>query len=354
MRQSRKLEHIRHAAALPDGPQNTYFADISLIHNCLPDLTDSEVEMTTEIAGIPLRHPFMINAITGGAEAVADFNGRIAEIAKVTHSAMAVGSQYAGLEFPEMADTYRIVRKVNPSGIIFANLGAHASPEQAKRAVDMIGAQALQIHLNVAQEIVMAEGDRSFVGYLHNIEKIVRSVDVPVIVKEVGCGIAREQAVALVNVGVRALDVGGAGGTNFIAIEAARLGRPVSPELAAWGIPTAISLLETLDAAGGTVDVIASGGIRTPLEAVKALALGAAGIGAAGPVIKLVLQKDSEAAAVWIRQFLAEMKQFVLLTGARNCSELCQKPVVITGFVREWLLARGINITEYRKRKRHS
>ena len=149
-------------------------------------------------------------------------NGHIAEFACLTNTAMAVGSQYAALEDPEVQHSYQIVREKNPDGIIFANLGAHATPMQAQLAVDMIHAQAIQIHLNPAQEFMMAEGDRDFSGYLKNIAKIVESVKVPVIVKEVGCGIAKEQAALLAEVGVKAIDVGGMGGTNFLAIEAAR------------------------------------------------------------------------------------------------------------------------------------
>jgi isopentenyl-diphosphate delta-isomerase len=347
VRQSRKLDHLKYSLALGDGPGTNGFADFSLVHNCLPGLAWSDIELTTAVAGIPLRHPVIINAITGGAADVSDINARLAELARETGAAMAVGSQYAALEDPAVCESYRIVRTVNPDGPLFANLGAHATPDQAVRAVAMIGADALQLHLNVAQELAMDEGDRDFSGYLDNIAAIVAACPVPVIAKEVGAGIAREQAAALVRAGVKAIDAAGAGGTNFVAIEAARGASELPADTIPWGIPAAVSAVEIAFILPADVDLIVSGGIRTPLEAVKALSLGGRAVAVAAPAIRLLSDKSMPDAIAWFDAFLTEMRRYMLLAGARRVRDLTSVPLVITGRSREWLDQRGIDTSRY-------
>ncbi|SHJ90054.1 type 2 isopentenyl-diphosphate Delta-isomerase [Propionispora hippei] len=352
VRQSRKLDHIHYALTLEDGPSASRFADISLIHNCLPDLSWQQIDLSTTVCGLELVHPVFINAITGGAQDVMKTNAMLAELAQQSRIAMAVGSQFAALEDPAVLDSYRIVRQYNPNGILFANLGAHVTPEQAKQAVAMIEADALQIHINTAQEILMAEGDRDFRGYLHNVAAIVDAVGVPVIVKEVGCGIAREQARLLVEAGVRAIDVGGAGGTNFRAIEAARSQRKLEEELY-WGIPTAISALEVASVLPDSADLIVSGGVRSGLDVVKAMTIGAAAVGIATPLIKKLYKGGVAAAVLWLDELLQSVRQYMLLCGAQSNRELRQTPLIISGYSREWLQARGIDTAAYAQRERH-
>lgn len=354
IRQSRKLEHLKYSLLLDDGPAAAGFADFHLIHNCLPDLNWQDIVVNTSIAGISLSQPVIVNAITGGAADVLEVNRELAEFAHATGAAMAVGSQYSAIENSSIAETYKIVRKVNPDGVLFANLGAHASIEDARYAVEMIGAQAIQIHLNAGQEIIMSEGDRHFRGYLSQIEAIVQKINVPVIVKEVGCGIAYEQALALAAAGVQVIDVGGAGGTNFLAIEAARSQLTLDAELTAWGIPTALAAVEVLAAAGPAIDVIVSGGIRTPLDAVKALALGGMAAGIAGPVLKTIKHQGLPGAINWYADFVTDIKRIMLLLGARTIRELHTVPVVITGASQEWLTARDLNPTQFAQRKKHA
>jgi len=347
VRQSRKLDHLKYSLALADGPGTNSFADFSLVHNCLPDLAWADVDLATSVAGIPLRHPLIINAITGGAADVTAINAQLAELARRTGAAMAVGSQYAALVDPTVCESYQIVRQVNPDGVLFANLGAHVSPDEAAKAVAMIGADALQIHLNAAQELAMVEGDRNFTGYLANIAAIAASCPVPVIVKEVGFGVAREQAAALVAAGVRAVDVGGAGGTNFVAIEAARGSVDLPPETVAWGIPTAVSAVETASVLPPSVDLVVSGGIRSPLDAVKALAVGGRAVAVATPAVRALQTASLETAVDWFENFLREMRRYMVLVGAKNVAGLYGVPVVITGKSREWLEQRGIDTARY-------
>ena len=353
MRQSRKLDHLKYSLSLGDGPGCSGFDDMTLVHNCLPDFGWNQIDISSSIAGIAINNPLIINAITGGADDVTKINGAIAEFAALTKTAMAVGSQYSALECPEVQQSYKIVRQKNPDGVIFANIGAYGTPAQAQLAVDMIDAQAIQIHLNVAQELIMPEGDRDFSGYLTNIEKIIETVKVPVIVKEVGCGIGKEQAKLLAEIGIQAIDVGGMGGTNFLAIEAARSPITICPEILSWGIPTAISAIETMSVIPKQVDMMVSGGIRTSLDAVKALVLGGAAVGMATPIIKLLHEKNLEDGLNWFNGFLYEMKRYMLLVGATNIKQLNKAPVIITGYSRDWLMARGVDISSYGISKKH-
>ncbi len=351
MRQSRKLDHLKYSLTLADGPGSSGFADFSLIHNCLPDLAVDDVALSTTVAGLRLRQPVIINAITGGAVDVTGVNAQLAEVARECGAALAVGSQYAALENPAVRDSYQIIRKVNPGGIVFANLGAHATPTEAARAVEMLAADAIQIHLNVAQELFMPEGDRDYRGYLDNIAAIVAASPVPVIVKEVGCGIAREQAAALAAAGVGAIDVGGRGGTNFVAIEAARRQDKVAADFLDWGIPTAVSAVEVAAAVSSAVDMIVSGGIRSPLDAVKSLAIGGRAVAIAAPLVRRLDEAGLSATICWFGEFLGDIKRYMVLVGAATVDRLPAVPLVIGGASREWLSARGIDVAAYATRR---
>jgi isopentenyl-diphosphate delta-isomerase len=353
VRQSRKLDHLKYSLLLPDGPALSSFADLTVIHNCLPNLSWSDIQLASRIAGIHLNHPVILNAITGGAEDVKAVNAHLAEFACLTHSAMAVGSQYAALEDLQVQESYKIVRKINPDGLILANLGAHATPQQAQQAIEMIGAQMIQIHLNVAQEIIMVEGDRDFSRYLDNIAAIASKVDVPVIVKEVGCGIASEQVLAIAKTGVKAIDTGGTGGTNFMAIEAARSQTDLKVETLHWGIPTAISAIEAAVVLPADMDLMVSGGVRTPLDVVKSLAVGACAVGMAAPIVKMVCEQGVESTVNWFTCFLEDVKRYMLLSGVAHIEDLTKVPLVISGYSKDWLTARGIDITKYAVRKKH-
>ena len=222
-RESRKIDHIKYALHLEDGPCATGFSDIQVFHRALPQADRRDIDLSTALPGIgTLAQPLVINAITGGAEAVKAINGELAAVARETGCAMAVGSQYGAVRKGMYEDTFAIARQVNPRGMLFANVSALASSDEARRAVDMIQAQALQIHLNSAQELAMEEGDRDFSHWLEQIEAVCARSEVPVIVKETGCGMAREDARRLLDCGVSILDTGGAGGTNFPAIEGCR------------------------------------------------------------------------------------------------------------------------------------
>ena len=349
-RQSRKLEHIQYSLKLADGPVQSGFDDLSLIHNALPELDYQAIKLDVKFMGQLLKHPIVINAMTGGSADVVQVNADLARLATATHSAMAVGSIFSALENSEYRASYQVIRQLNPDGVVFANLGAYVTCEQAKVAVELIGANALQIHLNPAQEIIMTEGDRTFSGYLRNLEKIVAALDVPVIVKEVGTGIAREQARQLCLTGIKGIDVSGAGGTNFIAIEAARSQQLPDEGLLHWGIPTVISAIEVQSVLPPTIDLMISGGVRTPLDVVKSLTIGAQAVGMAAPWLQAVIACGPLAAIDQFMLLLDSIKKYMLLIGAANCSQLRNKSFIISGRTREWLTERNINTTTFANR----
>lgn len=349
-RQSRKIDHLRHTLELADGPVTTGFADITLLHNCLPELQLADISLETDCAGMRLTHPVVINAMTGGALALTSVNARLAELAVRTGSVMAVGSQYAAVKQPEVADSFRVVRQVNPTGLIWGNIGAYATVTEARQVVDMIQANALQVHLNAAQEISMPEGDADFTGWLRRIEQLVRELPVPVIVKETGCGMAMEQVRLLASVGVAAIDLGGAGGTNFIAIENSRTGFNQSSELLQWGIPTAISALEAMEVLPQNIDLIVSGGVRSPLDALKSFAIGASAVGIATPLLRQTEQAGVDAAVSWLENYLTQLRKTSLLLGRRSLQDLRSHPMVIGGNTAQWLETRGISTEKYARR----
>ena len=339
-RQARKLEHLWHAVRsdLTDAD----FSDINFINNCLPEISLNSLDLSTELAGIKLKRPLFINAITGGVADAENVNRELALTAKECGLALAVGSQMAALENPLYAKTFHVVRDVYPEGIIFANIGAYADPDMARHAVEMVRADALQVHLNVPQELMMCEGDTDFRGYRKRIEKIVQAVKVPVIIKEVGFGVAREQAAIFKEIGVAAIDVGGKGGTNFMQIECRRAHLKSNENLVNWGIPTSLSILEVKAGAPG-LNVVATGGINNGLLAAKSFALGAHVATVAGMPAKILLSEGREALVKRLNNYIRELKMVMVMTGSHSIAELCHAPVVITGKTQAWIEARRLS-----------
>jgi len=349
LRSQRKLEHLKHAIEIPPGPNSPGFNDLYLIHQALSPLDLVKINTETIFLGKKLNYPLVINAITGGAPGLEKINKKLALTAKECGIALAVGSQTAALENAALIKTFQIVREVNPQGIILANVGALTDYRLALEAVEMIEADGLQLHLNLAQELVMAEGDRKFKSLLENIRIIKEKVSVPVIIKEVGFGLAMETVQELENLDISYFDIGGTGGTNFIAIENARNSLEENDDLLAWGIPTVTSLIETLNCLhSGTV--IASGGVYTPLDILKALVLGANLVGIASPFLKLAYFQDADSMITYTDNLMQKVKKLMLLIGAGDLEDLKTKPIVITGLTRQWLEVRGIDVKKYAMR----
>jgi isopentenyl-diphosphate delta-isomerase len=291
---TRKSDHIQInleqdvRSALTTGLEKVHF-----IHEALPELDLNRVDPTLSLFGKTLSAPILISSMTGGTDRAGTINLRLAEAAQSVGVAMGVGSQRAALEHPEQAATFQ-VRKVAPDILLFANLGAiqlnHGyTLDHCRRAVDMIRANALILHLNPLQEAVQAGGDVNFAGLTKKIEEICRKLEVPVIAKEVGWGISERTAKILADCGVSAIDVAGAGGTSWSQVEMHRAPDEFTRQLAAtfvgWGIPTAESILNVRKAAPD-VTVFASGGLKDGLDIAKCVALGASLGGMAGQFLK--------------------------------------------------------------------
>ena len=327
------------ALKTPDGPLPNGFEDIILVPDAVPELSWQEVSLQTTFLGKSLDYPVLINAMTGGTESAYHINKTLAATARHFGLAMAVGSMTIAMENPAVLDSFTVAREANPDGIIIANCSANLEAGKACRLVDLIAADALQLHLNVAQELAMEEGERNFRGILDNVARIVDDCPVPVIAKEVGFGLSREAVGKLYQTGVRIVDNGGSGGTNFIAIEHQRRGL-FDQQLYEWGIPTAVSLAEII-ALDLPLQVIAAGGIHTPLDIAKAIAMGADLVGMAGWFLRRL--EHGQDLTGQLSGLLRQLQAVFLMCGAGNCESLKTKPLLILGRTADWLRARGID-----------
>ncbi|MEH7355243.1 type 2 isopentenyl-diphosphate Delta-isomerase [Neobacillus drentensis] len=344
-RSERKWDHIRFALQNQQN-RSTVFDDIKFIHQTLPNISVTDVRLDHSIGELSLSSPIFINAMTGGGgEKTYQINKELAMAAKLTGVAMAVGSQMSAIKDKGERYTYEIVRKENPQGIIIANLGSEATAENAKIAINMIEANALQIHLNVIQELTMPEGDRDFSGALKRIETIVKAVDVPVFVKEVGFGMTKETVKTLSEVGVAGVDIGGSGGTNFAEIENKRREKSF-PFFNGWGIPTPISIIEAA-LYSDKISIIGSGGFLTGHDIAKGIAMGANAIGMAGFFLRILVENGLEALQKEIETLHNELTMIMTALGAKNISDLKKVPLIISGETYHWLNQRGIDTKQY-------
>ena len=294
MNQRRKSDHIRINLQEDVGFKHvsTGFERYRFVHCALPDLNIEDVDTANTLLGKRLAAPLLISSMTGGTPEARRINQRLAEAAQAAGVGMGLGSQRAALEEPALADTYR-VRHLAPDILLMANVGAVQlnygyGPDECRRAVEMVEADALILHLNPLQEALQPEGDTHFAGLLDKIETICKASEVPVVVKEVGWGLSEPVAHQLASAGVAALDVAGAGGSSWSQVEMHRATtehqRQVAAAFAEWGIPTAESLRMAQRGAPG-LPIIASGGIRDGVQMAKAIALGAVTCGVAGPFL---------------------------------------------------------------------
>ncbi len=355
----RKAEHVSVALQRDVAvPQPSSWRDVRLIHQSLPEVDLDAVDTSVSFLGKTLRAPIFISSMTGGHPDVEIINARLAQAAEEFGLAMGVGSQRAGIVSPDLAQTYAVVRERAPTAFLIANIGAPqliAQPrhpafqvEDARRAIEMIGANALALHMNFAQEAVQPEGDRRAVGCRAALLRLTAALDLPVIAKETGAGVCREQALLLRDCGVAAIDVGGAGGSSMAVMEtyralsrgddlAANLGQVFSD----WGIPTPVAVVE---AGVAGLPLVATGGVRTGLDAARALALGATLVGMAFPFLKAA-SESYEAVQTFVRQFLLELRVAMQLSGASSLQALREADVIVGGETRQWLELRGFGET---------
>jgi len=354
----RKADHIRICATRNvESRRSTGFEDVHLVHRSLPEMNMDEVNTSCAFMGHQLLLPLIIEAMTGGAPPAERINQRLAAAAQHLQLAMGVGSQRIALENPAFEASFRVVRETAPDAFLLANIGAPQlakgyGPDEAKKAVEMISANALAIHVNTAQECAQLEGEPLAKGVIDKISKIVKQVGVPVIVKETGAGISVEDAVRLERVGVSCIDVAGVGGTDWARVESYRKGsgRKESRNqlFHGWGIPTAASLVEVIQST--KLIAIASGGVRDGLQIAKSITLGASAAGLARPLLRPAM-KSRQAVEKAIRVVHRELKTAMFLTGSKTITDLQGAPLVITGDTYHWLSQRGFDTRRYARRE---
>ncbi|OLN23252.1 type 2 isopentenyl-diphosphate Delta-isomerase [Domibacillus antri] len=348
-RAERKIDHIHYALSTGQS-RGTGLNEIQFVHRSLPGSSVNQISLSTEIGGLQWSSPIFVNAMTGGGgEATENINRQLAELAAVCDIPMAVGSQMSAIRHPEERSTFSAARKANPNGLLFANIGSEATVGEALAVCDMIEADALQIHLNVIQELAMPEGDRDFQGAVERIDAICSRVPVPVIVKETGFGIGREAAELLNDLPVAAIDTGGFGGTNFAAIENERAEKPMA-FFNGWGIRTAASIVETAAGAPGK-RVVASGGLQHAEDVVKSIALGASAAGMSGFLLNILLMDGLEALIEFVEQIKKDIRMMMCALGAKTIGDLHQVPLIIHGETHHWLRARGCEPDRFAMRR---
>jgi len=344
--EQRKAEHVNIILNEDVSAGYDYWGDVHLLHNALPEIDLDDVDLSVKLFGKRLDAPLLISSMTGGFGMGGEINANLAKAAAEVGVAMGVGSQRAAIEKPELEPTYAVV-KDHHVPLVFANLGAPQLIPQAtkraygaadaKKAMDMIGADALIVHLNFLQEVVQPEGDRRAKGCLAAIKNLATRF--PVMAKETGAGISRDVAKALKKTGVKAIDVGGLGGTSFSAVEHYRARKEASSlkeRLGAtfwdWGIPTPASLV----LANVGLPLVATGGVRSGLDAAKGIALGATAAGMAKPMLEAA-KVSSDAVVTELKAVIEELKAAMFLTGASSVAELQERQVIINPPTATWI-----------------
>lgn len=333
IREKRKDEHLKYFLVNEPAVGNG-FQHVVLQNNSLPGVDFEEISTEYVFLNKYIDSPLMINAMTGGTEYSGEINRKLARLAVKFNIPIAVGSQTIAFDNPKAADTFKKVREINRDGIVIANLSANLGIDEAYKAIDMIEADAVQLHLNVVQELCMTEGDRSFKGALENIKQIAALSEVPVIVKETGFGMSFETAGKLYGAGVRYIDISGRGGTDFVSIESSRNTERNCSLMQNWGIPTALSLLECRKA-NSDLFIICSGGISKADEIVKALCMDADMVALGGAVLRVLLEKGFEPAEKYLEELINGIKVLMLLLGAKEVSELKNVPYLLKGELRD-------------------
>jgi isopentenyl-diphosphate delta-isomerase len=360
--ENRKAEHI--SICLDEKAQarkaTTGFEDVQFVHRALPEVDKAKIDVSTTVFGHKFSAPLIVGAMTGGTAEATRINAAIAEAVETLQLGMGVGSQRAAIENPKLAETFSVARKKAPNAFLIANIGGiqlvHGyGVKEVKQAVEMIDADAVAVHLNALHEAVQPEGQTSFKGVLAKICEVAGEIDKPVIVKETGAGIAAEDAKKLERAGVKAIDVDGAGGTSFAAVEyyrseAGSVQRFLGDVFWDWGIPTAVSLVETAQTV--KIPVIASGGVRSGMDVAKSLALNACLGSVCQPALEAAV-KGAKATEQLLSRLIDELRNVMFLVGARKVEDLAKTPVVVTGKTAEWLKTRGFNVEDYARRGAH-
>jgi isopentenyl-diphosphate Delta-isomerase len=340
---SRKADHLDLAISGNVGFRTvtTLLECVRLVHDALPELAYDQIELSTSVLGKRLRAPLLIAGMTGGTERAERINCELASIAEERGYAFGLGSQRALHKNKQALSTYA-VRPVAPNTLLLGNIGvvqaAQMSSAEVLELVQLVGADALCVHLNPAMELIQEEGDRDFRGGLAAIERLQAELPVPLVIKETGCGLSGSVAARLKAVGIRHVDVSGAGGTSWVGVETERAAdarRALGESFWDWGIPTAASV--GLCARHGFETIFATGGIRAGLDVARAIALGAHVGGIARLALQALERGGRDGCLAFFDRIEAELRIAMLLSGAASPAALAQAPRLITGELGEWL-----------------
>lgn len=359
--ENRKADHIR--ISLQKDVQARYastgFEDVYFVHQALPEIDRNKIHLNTKVFNHNFSAPILVGAITGGTHEAMKINGYIAEAVEELGLGMGVGSQRAAIEEEKLEPTYRIVRDRAPNAFLIANIGAPQlvrgyGVKEVEKAVEMIEADALAIHLNPLQEAVQPEGETNYSGVIQKMDEIVEKLSIPVIVKETGAGMSTGTAKKLEQIGVEGVDVSGVGGTSWAAVEYYRaetaedeFHKRLGESFWDWGIPTVTSLVEVGQSTELTI--IASGGVRTGKDVAKALALGANLASMSTPILRPATESTNKVKDV-LNYIIEELRNTMFLVGAKSIEELNKAPVVLLGKTAEWLEKRGFKPEIYARR----
>ncbi len=360
----RKADHIRISLnqRVQAREATTGFEDIYFVHKALPEINKQEIDLSITVLGHKFSAPLIVGAITGGTLEATKINATIAEAVEELGLGMGVGSQRAAIEDKKLEKTFAITRKKAPTAFLIANIGGVQlvngyGMKEVKKAVEMIDADAIAIHLNPLQEATQPEGQTNFKGILEKIDELAKELDKPIIAKETGAGIAAEEAKKLEAAGAKAIDVSGVGGTSFAAVEYYRakgqknsFQRTLGDVFWDWGIPTAISVAEVSQTVN--IPVIASGGIRNGVDMAKALALGASLTSLSQPALQAAVKGVKETENM-LYLLIEELRNAMFLVGAESLQHLRKTPIIVTGRTAEWLRMRRFNLESYARRGRN-
>lgn len=338
MRKERKDEHIEQVMrTLPHG--GTLLDQVVLEPLSFPELALDDVDPTVTFFGQRIAAPLYINAMTGGTAMTLEINRDLAQMARDLNLPMQVGSQVVALEEPDAVASFEVVRKTMGSdGVVIGNLSASASEEDVRRAMDMIGAQGVGIHLNPSQELAQAEGDRDFRGLYDNVARLADTFGERMIVKEVGFGMSRADGRRLNDLPLGYVDVSGVGGTNFMEVEDSRSIDRDLTEFYDWGVPTAKAIWN-IRRECPTKGIVASGGITTATEVLKALVLGADLTAMSGEVLRYLLHGGVAYAEEFLTGLMENIRMGMLLLGARRVEDLKDVPHLLVGRLGELVAA---------------
>lgn len=339
MHYNRKDDHLLYAEQLYH--DNHEFDHLSFVHHSLPTCGVADVSLQTSWAGQSFNKPYYINAMTGGSKQGQITNQKLAQLAETHDLALALGSASITLRDETTLDSFRIARKEAPHAFLLANLGAEHSLKHVERVVEALEADAIQLHLNIAQELTMPEGARTFDSWLNNIQQIVTHYQKPVIIKEVGFGMSQDTIQQLIDAGVQTIDISGRGGTDFAAIETNRQTHHIFDEFQNFGQSTPVSLLESRPLQDN-VEILASGGIQTPLHIVKALALGAKAAGISGILLHLLNRHTVDEVLNILNQWDEALTHWMTLLHAPTIQALTQTDIVLDKELAHWCEARQL------------